>query len=566
MSTESAARPAPTPVLDPSRVPSAAPRPSARLRRHEALAVGLLTLAGYLLLRPRPGYATGSFGDDAAYVALGKALAAGAGYREMFTLGHPQHVRYPPGLPVLLAVFWRVFGSLDAVLAAAALANACAIALASMLIWQYGRRLGVQPITLALFALGPLFFDASLQYSSLALSEPYMLALWAGSVVVAGRLAQRPAGDAAERLDRGNFALLGLLLGLAALVRTQALTLLPGFLIALALVRRPWRQIATTAITAGALGGLPLLLALQPGGDPLGAESYSHYLLQGRATGAGLPLLEQVAFNARAYVGWFPPYFAAQPLLGRLAVGLLLAAAVFGGVRLARRHPELVWPPVTYMLVLLVWPGVSDRLALPALPFLGVMAAYRVDVEVARARGRWRLLPLALLLGAGLAVGLRQIRIRADGRAVAVSQGLWPFGAPAFLLPWTDRYIRASDARLVASVPLDAVAMVDRGPATWLYTGRTTVPPDPGRAAVPPGRYLADRIRAGDVDVVVVGSEQFRIASDVAALRRACPGLLVPLPPDTAWPALYEVRPVACGAFGLPSPRESEKGAPSSPP
>ncbi len=517
--------------------------------RFGPLRVGLVVAAAVLLLVPGP-YVAGSFGDDALYVALGKAIAAGRGYRELFTLGQPPHLRYPPGLPVLLAGLWRAFGRVDAVLRAAVVANALAIGAAAGAIWAYGRRIGVAPLTLAIFALGPFFLDASLEYASVALSEPYMLLTWAVAVLLAERLGREERPRHALALALG----VGLALGVAGLFRTQAVTLIPGFLIALLLLRQPVRRVALTALAAGAVCILPTLRTLLPAdaSDPLASESYFHYFVRASAASPLREALHQLAFNGRAYLGWFPPYFSATPLVGRLVVGSLLAAAVFGGARLARRRPELVWPALGFLVVIMAWPGMSDRLALPAVPFLGVMAAYRIDLEIARVPARWRRLPPLLLLAAAAAVGARQVQVRAEGRAGARTAGPWAYNAPSFLLPWTDGFIRASVARLERDVDPRLVVMVDRAPAIWLYAGRLTVPPDAGRVPVAPGEYLADRIRLGQVGVVVVGSPAFPSAVDVATLRDACPDLLEPVGGLDAFPPIYRVGRAPCPAFAIP--------------
>src|SRR5512143_3199420 len=50
----------------------------------------------------------GAFNDDAVYMTLGRALSTGVGYRSIYLVGAPLQVKYPPGLPALLAIVWRI--------------------------------------------------------------------------------------------------------------------------------------------------------------------------------------------------------------------------------------------------------------------------------------------------------------------------------------------------------------------------------------------------------------------------------------------------------------------------
>jgi hypothetical protein len=70
----------------------------------EAVAVGLLVAVVHVLFRLSAGFLVGVLNDDGVYVALGKAIADGAGYRSIHLVGAALQVRYPPGLPLLLAV------------------------------------------------------------------------------------------------------------------------------------------------------------------------------------------------------------------------------------------------------------------------------------------------------------------------------------------------------------------------------------------------------------------------------------------------------------------------------
>src|SRR3989441_11898088 len=75
-----------------------------------AAAVGLLVVGMHLLFRLSAGVLVGVLNDDGVYVALGKAIADGVGYRSIHLVGAPPQLRYPPGLPLLLAGPWAPGG------------------------------------------------------------------------------------------------------------------------------------------------------------------------------------------------------------------------------------------------------------------------------------------------------------------------------------------------------------------------------------------------------------------------------------------------------------------------
>src|SRR5438876_495251 len=92
----------------------------------EAVAAGLVVGAVHLLFRLSSEFLVGALNDDGVYVTLGKAIAEGAGYRSIHLVGAPVQVKYPPGFPLLLAIPWRLAGSLGAVRATVAVLNLAA--------------------------------------------------------------------------------------------------------------------------------------------------------------------------------------------------------------------------------------------------------------------------------------------------------------------------------------------------------------------------------------------------------------------------------------------------------
>src|SRR5437879_2785248 len=214
------------------------------LAHYEPLVIAGLVFVAHLVLRAADRILVGAFNDDGAYVALGQALAGGVGYRLIYLVGDPVAVKYPPGLPLLIAVPWKLFGTLAGVRATIGLLNPLASGAAAGIIWWIGRRrLDAAPAVLGLCALGPFFLDAVIQYFNIPLSEPYFVCGWATALLLTYRMADAGPGAARPALA----ATLGLVLALTALFRTAGVVLLAAVLVALVLERRPWREVALCA-------------------------------------------------------------------------------------------------------------------------------------------------------------------------------------------------------------------------------------------------------------------------------------------------------------------------------
>src|SRR2546427_5427490 len=133
------------------------------LAHREPLVVAGLVFVAHLVLRAADRILVGAFNDDGAYVALGEGLGGGMGYRLIYLVGDPVGVKYPPGLPLLIAVPWKLFGTLAGVRATIGLLNPLASGAAAGIIWGIGRRrLDAAPAVLGLCALRPFFPGAGL--------------------------------------------------------------------------------------------------------------------------------------------------------------------------------------------------------------------------------------------------------------------------------------------------------------------------------------------------------------------------------------------------------------------
>jgi 4-amino-4-deoxy-L-arabinose transferase-like glycosyltransferase len=194
---------------------------------------------------------------DGHYYDFGaRRLAAGAGYSDELTLAgrlvwHPW-CHYPVGYSAFLALFYRLFGDGHAV---AAVANALAGAALAVVTWALARyALSANRARVAgwIVALHP----GLILYAALVMSEPLaalltLLAFWAA-------VASPP---------RRGLVLGALLLGVAALVRPQALLCAPFLALVVGDLRRAgatvhprhWRERLVAAGVACAIALVPVL-------------------------------------------------------------------------------------------------------------------------------------------------------------------------------------------------------------------------------------------------------------------------------------------------------------------
>ena len=519
-----------------------APAPDERSRRRrlavEATVVGLLVIAAHLLFRLSREFLIGALNDDGVYVVLGKAIAQGEGYRSIHLVGAPLQVRYPPALPLLLAVPWALAGTLGAVRATVAALHPIVNGAAAGLVWWLGRRrLALSPAPLAACAAAPFLLDPLIQYFNIPLTEPYLVLGWASALAIAPPLFAPATVRDAQPV---RAVALGLVLAGTALFRTAAVALVPAVLLALALHRR-WKEAAACA--AAVLAPLGAWQALQHYWSARGPlSSQPDDLSYGRWLGVTGPValigyaVRTVAANVVVYVHRMAAYlFSSQPI-GIVVVLAAVVAVAVACARLRWSHTMLVLTTLSVTALTLMWPFTQGRLLLPLLPFLGLLAAGTVDVAARRvpARLRWGV-PLALGLVA-LAVTLRQVELR-TAAARSFRSGVLP--PPADLSPTLILAIQSRHIYLLAgwirshTTPADRL-MVDAPAGTYLYTGRRTVSGSPTESGLGsttfavPGRYVAGRILADSVTIVALAPPAPGLERDIATIQARCPRVLQP--------------------------------------
>jgi hypothetical protein len=512
------------------------------------VAAGVVVL--HLLFRLSGAFLFGVYDDDGVYVALGKAIAQGAGYRSIHLVGAPLQMRYPPGLPLLLSIPWALGGSLDAVRATVAVVNVLVTAGAAAVIWWIGRReLSLSPLPLAVCAVSPFVLDATIQFFNLSLSEPYFTLGWAVALVLVSRLLRDEQGAP----QPGRALATGLVLAATTLFRAAGIALVPAVLGVL-LWRRRWTAAAVCAAASlGPLVGWAGLRAVWAARGPL--STFPDDLGYWRWLGASGPIAvvmygaRAVATNVLGYLRELSSTMFSMRAVGFAVLGAAILAAGVACVRLRTLQAPLVLTVLCATALTLLWPFGQGRLVLPLLPFLGLLTASTVDVGVrSGAPGTAWGIP-AILLVIATAVTLRQVELR--GAAVrAFGSGVMPpqeDRSPTLTLAFRSRFIAQVADWVRQHTSAGDRIMVQAPAAVFLYTGRRTVSAIPSESGLAPsvftvpGRYLAQRILADSLTVAVWTPATAGLGRDIEAVRARCPHVLTPATPSQEPPIYYRV-------------------------
>lgn len=498
--------------------------------RREAILVGAALGLAYWALQLSVPRALGAFHDDAVYVALGRAIAQRHGYHSIYAAGNPVHLRYPPGLPLIFAVLWTVGRTLPVVAGLAGGLSIAATSVAAGLVWWIARaKLGLHPWTALVWSLGPFLLDSALLYFSLPISEPYFVLGWAVALVLAYRLSERPS------LPRA--AVLGLVIAAAVLTRTQALAVLAGLLGAMMLQRIPWRATVTFLVAAllpMAVWGLAhgRMAAAGPLSSQPDEASYLSWVPVRHAGQLPAFLVAAIRVNWGVYWDQIPRHLTDVKMAGVVLLAAALALAIGGGVVLGRRHTALTLSVAANAAVLLLWPWPQDRFVFAMLPFAGLLTAAAVDAAVVKAVPRVRLAVYATLGLFALSVASRQTTLRTFAYLPVGPRRILGFPYPGHFIVANTRFVLTVSQWLRdQTTPQDRV-LSDAPAAIYLYAGRQAVAALPAQSPIgpsffdPPGAYLAGRILADSVSVVVLTQVTHPLARDVATLVERCPGVL----------------------------------------
>jgi hypothetical protein len=450
--------------------------------RAAALLAGIVILAiGLALIDALP---VGVALDDAMYVTLAKALATGQGYRWLNLPGAPPATHFPPGYPALLALIWRAFPSFPGNVLAFKAANAFLLAFSgAMMVVFARRRFGFSPLAAAVLSIAGCAVIPALVLSTSVLSEPLFLAVLIPILLFAERVVEgeRPIRD---------LVVLGLLAGLATLVRTHGIAITAG--VVLAVVARPsaagapqlglakYRRRTRDAFVVGAcalLVMLPWQLWVRANQgfvpEPMRGlyESYSSWMARG-IKGGGLSVLWRTSVQTSSEIaGMFATL--ATPLLSyswaRLLTLIALAVLLVVGLKRSwRTAPATTLFLAVYSGIVIVWPFAPTRFIWGIWPlFVLVFVLGAVEIK-SWAPGRPPVAAIrAMVLACSLFVGAGYLRYNVRG----YRDRWWSTAARS----------RAEQLRLVIvwarsrTRPDDVIASTVE-PSIYLYTGRLAVP------------------------------------------------------------------------------------------
>lgn len=496
----------------------------------------------------------GGFNDDAIYMALGRAISTGDGYRAIYLVGAPLHVKYPPLFPALLAICWRIGGSVDVVRSIVQVINIAACGGSAAMLWWLGRvRLGIPVAVMAAATIVGFLLDPAVQYFTLVLSEPLFILEWAATLLLYERWRSAPI-DARHRAALA----LGLALAAAALTRGQGLVLIPAILAGLALdhaTKREWLIVAAASVVPVSLWHIGLDVATRGEAVVLqGNEAaYLQFFFSGSPAVVVTRELRSFAGSVQGYGDMLSVLLGGWPLIGKIATAILVLAFAFGAFLLERRARGLVLTTLATLAVVLAWPVSQDRFLVPLLPFAAAVAAYGVH----RAIHSWipnatpRRVALGIVGLSGVFVLGRQVGIRREARTTNNDQRVAQLRTPSAWIPGNAQFVRSlANWVTTHTEPADRVVVASAA-GLWLYSGRTTELTEfaepqgvPSTFAVP-GRYLAGLLAEQRVTVVVVESASSGIARDVYVVHRRCPRSLAQLPgfPGQAMPVFFRARP-----------------------
>jgi hypothetical protein len=408
------------------------------------------------------------------------------------------------------------------------------------LLWWLGReRFGVPRILLGASVVAPLLFDASIQYFTIPLSEPWFMLGWAGVLSLWYRSAL-PSRGAAEP-PRPGTVLSALLAAVTTLFRTQAIVLVVGVLAGAWLRNRSAAHRGVVTVAAlGPLVAWKLLHAVMirrgPVADLPDEGGYLGWFAGAGVVGSLKSVALGVASNAAKYLEQLGPYLMGNSSGGRVVAGLLLLVLLGGALATLRRYPLLAGSALGGVAVILVWPFAQDRLLLSALPFLGLAACVSFE-RLPAVQNRWFAPVLGLATGLVL---LRQVTVHREALSAFADRKPAPFYSPSHLLPLTSRYLASASRWVMANTGEQDHLLIDYPAAIYLYTGRKTVPANPAESAVlpsafeVPGRYLAHHILEDSISVVVVGIPGSPIIRDLEAVRKQCPAVFTWVGSETA--------------------------------
>ena len=386
-------------AADPSAFESSTP--TEIFRRHKLLLGALLAGHGLLAwqLRARGIF---TFGDDAMYLLLGRALQAFT-YREPYYVGNPVAARFPPGYPAFLAVLTAPLGEH---LWLVSLAGILVSVVGLVFLFDVVRRRWSTELALlvtAAAAVNPVVLEnaggvmSETLYSTLTLAS-----LWA---------ADRAVGDGRVRGTRAAVAAGGLAIA-AAMTRSVGVTLIGALGIHWLLRRRyRWAMVFGAAATV-TVGAWLAWTVVAPAREV--RRSYVDDAVNIRVGDGSLrsTMVQRLKENISTYAGQSIIEELALPVTPRtrldnvawvLAIGTLLTV---GLISAWGRWNAVVWYLGAYGALLAAWAWTIERFLGPVVPLLVALIVIGAGVASSVLARNRRWLPPAIVATTLAAFGL----------------------------------------------------------------------------------------------------------------------------------------------------------------
>lgn len=491
-----------------------------------SVAAGLWVAVAILAMLPPAHTLAGVFYDDGIYLALGRSLAQGEGYRLLYLPGAPAAVHYPFGYPVFLAVLWKLWPEFPENLFLLRSMNAVLMGLFAGLAVAYAAprlpvRRGITALVVALACTAiPVVAVATVLFA-----EPLFLVITAAACWCADSAGLWQRDEPGHRGAVLMAAGAGCLAGAAALTRSIGIAVIAGVVLAFWQLRQ--RRLAVAAAAPALLLQVPWWLWTRAHAgetDPLTAANYGTYGDFLRQSGVSWFSSGTLADLARPLAG-----IALPPLPGplRLVLGLLvLGVLLLGMARLTVHAPALGWMLAGYAVIVMLWPYGPDRFLWGALPWLAVAFVAGVHRLAAWRPARWRTVAAGLAAATvAIGFGIYQVRV-GPGGATATQRGI--SDTMSGLLPWVRQ-----------STDTSAVLATESEALVWLYTGRRAVPSflwrvqGRGSESFGPDSLHAYLERSGATHLVLAG-QGAEAAPTIDALIGRRPGYLEVI---RSWPS-----------------------------
>ena len=313
-------------------------------------------------------------GDNANYYILGKALATGAGYINLYDIKKKPNNHFPPGYPVIISGIIKVFGDSPASIK---VANGLFLLLTLIGLYFLVKQITNRHSTAIIVTLLVLLNSHILRYSTIIMTEIPFLFFTVITLLVFIRINYNKA------LWQDFYLILVIvMLAVSFYIRTSGITLILSILFFLLLTKR-WRHAIVIAI-----GVFLLVLPWQLRNQNIGGSTYINQLsmvnpYRPELGNAGLfDYVNRLGDNISRYItkelpaatlAITKPDYRRSATVSQWLYGILFLTLIIFGIINLKKYKLLI---LTYLAgtltILWLWPDVwvGTRFILPSVPFL----------------------------------------------------------------------------------------------------------------------------------------------------------------------------------------------------